>query len=92
MDQQERRSLNRGLGDGLTSSVEVFVMPAAFAGLGLLLDRWLGLLPVLTIALGAFGFVATLTTLWVRYDLQMRREETRLAERRSSRAATGSSA
>ncbi len=87
MDHQERRALNRGLGDGLSSAIEVFVLPALFAGLGLVLDRWLGLLPLLTIVLGAFGFVGTLTTFWVRYDLQMKREERRLAERRSTTQA-----
>ncbi len=78
-----RRISNQGVGDGLSRTFELLVTPALFAGLGLLIDRWLGLTPVVTVALGVFGVVGTFLSFWYRYDANMRRHEAELAARRA---------
>ncbi len=76
MDQQaERRELYNGFGNGMSMAVELAVSPLIFVGLGWLLDRWLGLWPVLTVVLSVVGVVAGFVRTWYRYDLQMREQE-----------------
>lgn len=76
MDQQaERRELYNGFGNGMSMAVEFVVSPVIFAGIGWLLDRWLGLSPVLTVILAVVGAVAVFVRTWYRYDFQMREQE-----------------
>ncbi len=71
----ERRAVYNGFGDGLARAFELAVTPALFGGFGWLLDRWLGLFPLLTIVLFLFGVVGTSYMTWVRYEAEMRQHE-----------------
>lgn len=71
----ERRAVYNGFGDGLARAFELAVTPALFGGLGWLLDRALGLTPLLTIVLFLFGVVGTSYMAWFRYEEEMRRHE-----------------
>ncbi len=78
MDQQaERRELYNGFGNGMSMAVEFAVSPAIFAGLGWLLDRWLGLWPICTVVMAIAGTIAVFVRTWYRYDFQMREQEAR---------------
>ena len=71
----ERRSLNTTFGDALAYAFEFAVTPVLFAGLGWLLDRWLGTAPVLMVALAGFAFVGVSLRTVYRYKEKMEREE-----------------
>ena len=71
----ERRSLNTTFGDALAYAFEFAVTPVLFAGLGWLLDRWLGTAPVLLVALAGFAFVGVSLRTIYRYKEKMEREE-----------------
>ena len=75
MELHERRDLYNGFGDGLARAFELAGTPAVFGGLGWLLDRWLGLAPLLTIILFVFGVAGTTYMAWFRYEAEMRRVE-----------------
>lgn len=64
---------------------ELAVVVGLFAALGLLIDRWLGTMPIATISLFLLGVVGAVTKLWIGYDRQMRQleEEGPWASRRS---------
>jgi F0F1-type ATP synthase assembly protein I len=71
----ERRALNTTFGDALAYAFEFAATTALFAGLGWLLDRWLGTEPVLMVALAAFGFVGVCLRTVYRYKEKVEREE-----------------
>ncbi len=75
MDLRERRELMNGFGDGLAVAFEIALAPAIFAGFGWLIDRWLGLFPVFTIVLLAFGVVGVFIKMWFTYDAKMREHD-----------------
>ena len=75
MDLGERRELMNGFGNGLSVAFEIALAPAVFAGLGWLVDRWLGLFPIFTIALMTFGVVGVFTKMWFAYEGRMREYE-----------------
>jgi hypothetical protein len=74
---EDRRDLYNGFGNGLSRAVELALTPALFGGLGWLLDRWLGLFPVLTLLIGFLGVVGTFVSTWYRYEADMKAEEAR---------------
>lgn len=76
-----QRELNRGFGDGMSRAVELAITPLVFGGLGWLLDSWLGTSPAFTVGLAVFAVVGMFLRLWYGYDLEMKRHESRLAER-----------
>ena len=80
----DKRDLWNGFGDGLARAFEFAVTPAIFAGIGLVIDRRIGLFPVLTIGLLVFSLVGMFIKLWFTYDAQMRSIEEQGAWRRSS--------
>ena len=86
MDLTARRETNKGLGDGLALAFELAVTPTIFGIIGYALDRWLGIVPVLTIVLGLFAVVGMFVRMWYGYDLQMRDQEAQLAAKRDGRA------
>lgn len=86
MDLTARRETNKGLGDGLALAFELAVTPTIFGILGYMLDRWLGIVPVLTIVLGLVAVIGMFVRMWYGYDLQMREQEDRLAAKRDGRA------
>jgi F0F1-type ATP synthase assembly protein I len=82
VDLTARRETNKGLGDGLALAFELALTPTIFGVIGYLLDRWLGIVPVLTIVLGLFAMVGMFVRMWFGYDLQMREQERLLAAKR----------
>ena len=85
MDLTARRETNKGLGDGLALAFELAVTPTIFGIIGFFLDRWLGIVPVLTLTLGLFAVVGMFARMWYGYDLQMREQERRLIAKRDGR-------
>ena len=76
MDQlAERRELYNGFGNALALGIEFALGPVIFGGIGWLLDRWLGIAPVLTIVLAVVGVVASFLRTWYRYDEEMKATE-----------------
>jgi F0F1-type ATP synthase assembly protein I len=74
-EQAERRELYNGFGNALALAMEFAVGPVLFGGLGWFFDRRLGWFPVLTIALGVLGVIASFLRMWYRYDADMRERE-----------------
>ena len=64
-----------GFGDGLARAFELAVTPAIFGLIGYGLDRWLGIVPVLTIVLSMVALVVKGYVMIVEYDQSMRRLE-----------------
>lgn len=75
LDLRDRRELNRGFGDGLARAFELALTPAVFGGLGLLLDRATGTVPVFAIVFLLLAFVGMGIRMWYGYDHEMRRHE-----------------
>ena len=71
----DKRDLYNGFGNTLSRSIELVAAPLIFAFIGHLLDRWLGLTPILTIALAAFAVAGTFLRLYYGYGEAMRHEE-----------------
>ena len=83
MELRERRETYQGFGDSLARAVELVVTPMLVAGLGYLLDLWLGLVPVLSIVFGVWAFAVTWWRQYYDYNARMKAEEERLLGRRS---------
>lgn len=78
-----------GFGDGLAVAFEFAITPAIFAGIGHLLDRWLGVVPVFTIALLVFGVVGMFLKMWFAYDARMKTQEAEAVwSRKTARTTT----
>jgi F0F1-type ATP synthase assembly protein I len=75
VDQNDKRDLYNGFGDGLALAFEFAVTPAIFGGLGYLLDRAVGTLPVFTIIFSLFCLVGMFVKIWYSYDASMREQE-----------------
>lgn len=73
----EQGELYRGYGDGLSRAFEFALTPAIFAAMGYGLDRWLGILPVLTIVFFLMAVAGVFVRFWYAYDASMRVEEAR---------------
>jgi len=74
-DRKARQELYNGFGDALARGFELAVMPLLFGGIGFLLDRWLGLLPVMTIVLTLFCLVGLGVRMYYGYDAEMKAHE-----------------
>lgn len=72
--------------DNLGRGMEMALTVLLFLGIGWALDAWLGLFPVLTIALVLFASVGMFVRLKYTYEATMERLE---AERRAQRQASG---
>ena len=75
MDLRERQDLNNGFGNAMSRAFELAMTPAIFGGLGWLLDRWVGTLPLFTLLLFLFGVAGTGYMAWFRYDQEMKAQE-----------------
>jgi hypothetical protein len=62
----------------LSRAFEFALTTAIFAGLGLVLDHWLGSSPIAVIALTLLGVVGQFARMWYAYDAQMRQHEAAL--------------
>lgn len=71
----DKRAMNRGLGDGMSRAFELVATPALFALVGLGIDRLVGSSPVFVLAFGLFGVVGTFVRFWYGYDAEMRSHE-----------------
>ena len=71
----DKRAMNQGFGDGMSRAFELVATPMVFGGIGYLVDRLAGTMPVFTVLLGAFGIVGTFVRAWYGYDAEMRRVE-----------------
>jgi len=69
------RQLYNGAGDGLHRAMEMAIVPALFGAFGYGLDRWLGLLPVLTIAFVVLAVIGLGARMFYVYDARMRQHE-----------------
>ncbi len=72
MDGRDQRDMYRGAGDGFTRSFELALTPAVFAGFGYLLDGWIGIRPVLTIALFLICVAGQFVRMYYTYDARMK--------------------
>jgi len=88
VDQNDKRDLYNGFGDGLARAFEYAVTPAIFGVLGYLLDRAIGTVPIFTIILPLLCVVGMFLKTWYTYDADMRAQEARSpwapADRRQS--------
>jgi F0F1-type ATP synthase assembly protein I len=74
-DQDERRHLNQGFGAALNNAFEIALVPVFFAGLGWLLDRFLGTGWLFAAGFAVLGLAGTFVKLYYRYNDQMLRLE-----------------
>jgi F0F1-type ATP synthase assembly protein I len=70
-----RQETFKGFGDGLALAFELALTPLIFGLIGYGLDRWLGLLPVLTVVLVLLCIVGLSMRMWFEYDAQMKVHE-----------------
>ncbi|MGQ0744834.1 MAG: AtpZ/AtpI family protein [Acidimicrobiales bacterium] len=87
-----RGALYRGYGEGLSWAFELAVTPVLLAGGGYLLDRWLGLFPVVTIIFFLVGSAGLFARLWYGHEARMQAldAEAPWAARPPARAVAGS--
>ena len=74
MDRSQRREISQDLNRS-SGGYELAFVAAIFGGLGLLLDRWVGTVPLFTLMFFLLGIVGTVVKLWLGYDQQMKRLE-----------------
>lgn len=74
MDVSQRRELARDM-NRQSGSFELAITPVIFGGLGYLLDRWLGLVPVFTVVLLVVAFGGVAARLMLGYDREMKVHE-----------------
>ena len=80
-----QRPEHEGFGDALAQAFELVVTPGLFGLAGYALDRWLGTLPLFTIALVVPVLAYMVWKLWYEYELRMRKHEERLRASRGQR-------
>ena len=71
----DRGDMYRGFGDGFTRAFEMALTPAVFGAFGYLLDRWIGILPVLTIVLFLIAVGGQFVKMYYTYDARMKVHE-----------------
>ena len=89
VDQNHKRDLYNGFGDGLALAFEFAVTPAIFGALGYLLDRVIGSVPVFTIIFVLLCVVGMFVKIWYTYDASMRAHEARAPWGRPDPPGTG---
>ena len=67
--------LYNGAGEGMNRAFELALTPAIIGGFGYLLDRWLGLVPVLTIVFFLIAMAGLIARMWFDYDARMKVHE-----------------
>jgi F0F1-type ATP synthase assembly protein I len=89
VDNNDKRDLYNGFGDGLALAFEFAVTPAIFGVLGYLLDRAVGTIPVFTILLALLCIVGMFVKVWYSYDASMREHEAKAPWGRPKQQAPG---
>jgi F0F1-type ATP synthase assembly protein I len=77
VEQNDKRGLYNGFGDGLAQAFEFAVTPAIFGAIGYVIDRALGTVPVFTIILSLFCLIGIFVKTWYVYDAEMKAHEER---------------
>jgi hypothetical protein len=75
VEQNDKRGLYNGFGDGLAQAFEFAVTPAIFGAIGYVIDRVLGIVPVFTLVLSLLCLVGIFVKTWYVYDAEMRAHE-----------------
>jgi len=75
MELAARQDLYNGFGNGLALAFELALVPAIFGLMGYALDRWLGLLPVLTIAFVLLAVAGLSVRQFAAYTFSMKAHE-----------------
>ncbi len=70
-----RQDLYNGFGNGLALAFELALVPAIFGAMGYALDRWLGLLPVLTIVFVLIAVAGLSVRQFAAYTFNMKLHE-----------------
>lgn len=71
----EQGKLYQGYGDGMSRALEFALTPAIFCGLGYMADRWLGIVPVLSIVFFLVAVAGMFAKTWYVYEARMRTED-----------------
>jgi F0F1-type ATP synthase assembly protein I len=88
MDNNDKRDLYNGFGDGLARAFEYAVTPGIFGFLGYLLDRAIGTLPIFTIVFTLVCVVGMFIQTYYTYDARMKAEEAKTPWGRAEAATT----
>ena len=72
MTSHNTRHSYRQADDGWTRAMELALTPVAAGGVGYLIDRLLGTVPVMTIVLVVMAVAATFVKMYYAYDAQMK--------------------
>jgi F0F1-type ATP synthase assembly protein I len=75
VEQNDKRGLYNGFGDGLAQAFEFAVTPAIFGVIGYFIDRAIGTVPLFTIILSLFCIVGIFVKTWYVYDAEMKAHE-----------------
>jgi F0F1-type ATP synthase assembly protein I len=75
VEQNDKRGLYNGFGDGLAQAFEFAVTPAIFGVLGYILDRAIGTVPIFTIILALLCVIGIFLKTWYAYDAAMKVHE-----------------
>ena len=67
--------LYNGAGEGMSRAFELALTPAIIGGFGYLLDRWLGLVPVLTIVFFLVAMAGLMARMYYSYDARMKEHD-----------------
>lgn len=81
-DLRAKRELNTGFANALSRAFEFAVTSSLFAGLGWLVDRWLGTGPAFTIVFTILALVGQFVRFWYAYDAEMKGHERELEQRK----------
>ncbi len=65
-------------GSGVAKGMELSLTVVVFFGIGYLVDRWVGTMPLFTIGVGALGIIGQFVRVWYAYDAEMKVHEERL--------------
>jgi F0F1-type ATP synthase assembly protein I len=87
VEQNDKRGLYNGFGDGLAQAFEFAVTPAIFGAIGYVIDRALGTVPLFTIVLSLLCLVGIFLKTWYVYDAEMRAHEEQSPWARRERSA-----
>jgi hypothetical protein len=74
-NQNDRRAMWQGFGDGLSQAVEMSVTPVLFALLGLFLDRRVGTVPLFAVGFSIFAMVGVFVKAYYVYRFKSEQEE-----------------
>jgi F0F1-type ATP synthase assembly protein I len=88
-DRKGRQELYNGFGDTFTRGMEMVLTPALIGGLGYLLDRLAGLLPLFTIVFTVVGVIGVGLKEYYTYEAAMKAHEAKAPWASRKRMATG---